>query len=298
MDDFIEKLENNQNSHIQKPLLKWAGGKTQILSYLIPLLKQNISTNTTYIEPFLGSGSVAIALNAPRMILNDKNEKLINFHEQVRLNPKILYEEIQQLINRHNKCKDMAGFYYTIRKEYNALELKDEKTKLLSASMFWFLNKTGFNGMYRETKNGDFNIPFGDRKCPSLDFENVMAVSKIFKKCIFFYKSFEEICVMAKKGDIIYLDPPYIPLSKTSSFNGYLKNGFELKLHQKLCKIMNELELSGVNVVMSNSDCDLTRKTYSNLNEFNFKTIDVRRFISGKAKGRRKITELIITNVK
>ena len=148
---------------ICKPLLKWAGGKSMLLPFLIPkFLKQD---ENAYIEPFIGDGSVALALQCPNMILNDKNIKLMNFHEQVQKRPEKLHRKIIKYINVYNNIKnrkEQGYFFYKTREKYNSLTLSNKNNGLTHASLFWFLNKTCFNGMYRENPRGDFNIPFGN----------------------------------------------------------------------------------------------------------------------------------------
>lgn len=298
---MVEQYRQRQKeTATSRPLLKWAGGKSMILESIIPrfLASDMIKNNQTYIEPFVGSGAVAFALHYPRMILNDKNIKLMNFHEQVKQRPEKLYRKIQKYIEQYEKHKNLQekeNFYYKTRNKYNSLVLT-KGNGLVHASLFWFLNKTCFNGMYRETKRGDFNIPFGKRDCPIPVLESFILVSSILKNSLLMHKPFDTVYDLAKTGDIVYLDPPYIPVSSTASFSDYLRYGFNLDNHKKLCRIMNELSDRGVYVVMSNSDCPVTRQIYGDLRGFKFSTIEVRRFISGKASGRKKITELIISN--
>ena len=230
------------------------------------------------------------------MILNDKNIKLMNFHDQVKKRPEKLHRKIIKYVEQYKKTDNQENFYYETREAYNKLTLATDNNGLTHASLFWFLNKTCFNGMYRETRRGDFNIPFGKRDCPVPDLKDFMDVSLALKNCLLYHKPFDVICEMAKQGDIVYLDPPYIPVSKTAGFSSYLRYGFGIDDHKKLCKIMNQLSNLGVYVVMSNSDCDATRDIYGDLIGFNLIQVETQRLISGKSRGRGKITELIISN--
>jgi len=305
MDEIVEiyKREQHQKcfeSVTSGPLLKWAGGKKMVLPFIVPrfLNTKMLMDGNTYIEPFLGSGCVAMSLNFPRMILSDKNIKLMNFHEQVKQRPDKLYRKIMKYVDRYALCKtieEQEKFYYEARKKYNSLILT-KGNGILHASLFWFLNKTGFNGMYRETKSGDFNIPFGKRDCPIPSLNHFKIVSSILHNSDLLHKPFDAVCEMSKKGDIVYLDPPYIPISKTSSFSSYLRYGFDENDHKKLCRIMNDLSSMGVYVVMSNSNCSATMEIYGKLKGFVFTEVETQRFISGKSSGRKKITELVISN--
>jgi len=255
-----------------------------------------VKEGNTYIEPFVGSGAVALSLQYPRMIINDKNIKLMNFYRQVQKRPEKLYRKISKYVEKYKAAENQESFYYSARQKYNELTLVSYNNGLTHAALFWFLNKTDFNGMYRETQKGDFNIPFGKRDCPEPCLEDFMSVSKVLQNCSIHHKQFDVVCNMAKSGDVVYLDPPYIPISLTSSFSGYLRYGFNLDSHRKLCRIMNKLSDRGVYVVMNNSDCETTREIYSDLKGFEFTSIETKRFISGKAEGRRKINDLIICN--
>lgn len=283
-----------------KPLLKWVGGKSRLSNVLIPKFLSNdyIKEGGRYIEPFVGSAAMAIAINHSKMILNDKNIKLMNFYHQIKQRPQKTYLKINKLTTEYNSCHNKEEFFYKIRKKYNDSILNFNNNGISHAAWFWFLNKTGFNGMYRETKKGKFNIPFGKRNCPVLKWQEVLALSKILKNCKLYHKQFDKICTMARNGDFVYLDPPYLPLSKTSNFSSYLRYKFGLDEHALLCEFMEKMHLKNVNVVMSNSNSPLTYDIYGNLKNFYFHKIDVQRLVSGNNKGRKKIKEVIITNVK
>lgn len=283
-----------------KPLLKWTGGKSRLLDSIVPtfLNKSMLGKNKKYIEPFAGSCSVAFYLNCDKMILNDKNIKLMNFYTQVKTRPDKLYRKINKLVDAYklsSSKKKQEAFFYKVRDSYNGLCLT-EGNGLVHASLFWFINKTCFNGMYREKKDGAYNIPFGKRDCPEPKLDNFLSVSEILQKCELYHKPFEAICEMAEPYDVVYLDPPYIPVSKTSSFSGYLRYGFDENDHKRLCKIMQTLSDNNVTVVLSNSSCQSTLDIYGGLVGFHHYKVEVHRTVSGTNKGRGKIKELIITN--
>lgn len=280
-----------------KSLVKWAGGKGMLLSSIVPrfINKSMLQDNGTYLEPFAGSCAMAFHLAFDRMIINDKNIKLMNFYDQVKNRPEKLVRKILRRVDEYMASKDKESYYYSVRDEYNKMVLV-AGNGLTHASLFWFINKTCFNGMYRETKNGDFNIPYGKRDCPRPDLNDFLFINGILQKCTICHRPFEKICDMAKSGDIVYLDPPYIPTSKTSSFSDYLRYGFDYEDHKRLCKIMMKMSNRNVHVIMSNSNCDNTKSIYGSLIGFKFREVSVTRLISGKTSGRGIVKELIITN--
>jgi DNA adenine methylase len=270
---MIEKNENNENREIldlfeecftvpkakssnnrTKSLIKWAGGKSGIISQIVPdfLNRDLLKDGGCYFEPFAGSCTLALYLNYENMVLNDKNIKLINFFRQVKDKPGKLVKKINTVVDSYVKSDSKSKFYNELREKYNCTVLS-KGNGIVHAAMFWFLNKTGFNGMYRETSSGDFNIPFGKRKCPVPDLNHFLEVSDILRKCRLYSHNYKIVCDMAKEGDIVYLDPPYIPISDTSGFSDYLRYGFNLKDHENLYRIMEKMDQKGVYVVMSNS---------------------------------------------
>ena len=301
-DDFFDCVTENRKQAPEKDLgprslVKWAGGKGMLLSSIVPsfISRDMLRDGNSYIEPFSGSCAMAFHLKFKKMILNDKNIKLMNFYEQVKCRPEKLVRKINLLIKDGVSYGDREKFYYKIRSEYNELCLV-KGNGITHASMFWFLNKTCFNGMYRETKYGAFNIPFGKRDCPIPDVDDFVYISNILKNCKIYHKPFEKICDMAKEHDIVYLDPPYIPISKTSSFSSYLRYGFDDSDHKRLCKMMQKMSDDNVYVIMSNSNSEETKSIYGSLSGFQIFEIDAPRLISGKSKGRGMVKEIIVTN--
>jgi len=299
---FFDLFEGHKATYLQPipTIIKWAGSKSRLLEKIYPFLKgaKNFTDDNFYIEPFAGSLSVALSIRKKKMILNDKNLKLINFFEQVRDKPEKLVKKINKIISDSEKYTNKADFYHEIRNLYNNLILS-KGNAITVAAIFWYLNKTGFNGMYRETSKGKFNTSFGKRICPTPNFKLFMDVSCALKNVILLHKPFEPVCSMAEKNDIVYIDPPYLPVSRTSSFSSYLRYGFGIENHKRLCLKMKEMNDLGVYVVMSNSFGKMTEEIYSCLKEsgFMFHEIEAMRVISGDKKGRGKIKELIITNI-
>ncbi len=298
LENFLS--QSNCKNDRTKSLIKWAGGKGRVLKSLSPyLLSDNFYGKNRFIEPFCGSMTVSLFINHPCMLLNDKNRNLINFFEQVKSNPLKLHKKIDKLKNEYNGLnKELKSkFYYDIRDRYNKQYIVSGNG-ITNASYFWFLNKTGFNGMYRETKDGKFNIPFGERDCPDIDFEHINEVALIIENAALSSLNFDSFCNCVTEGDAIYLDPPYLPYSETSNFNSYLGKGFDVELHIKLATIMKRLSRKGVSVLMSNSKSLLTEEIYGKLKGFNMESIMVSRSISAKSESRKKAGELIMANFK
>lgn len=280
--------------------IKWAGGKRKSLPYIHRFLNaQTMKNKGCYYEPFCGSCSVALSLNFPKMVLNDKNKKLINFFIQLQKNPHRLFNKITKLSNQYNdlNVKDKEFFYYKIRDEYNGKNLcKGNGIKY--ATYFWFLNKTGFNGIYRESKNGHFNIPFGKRECPLPTWKHFESANNRFKNTIFLSHNYVKLCKDIKENDIVYFDPPYLPESiEDNNFTSYIRYGFSVNEHIKLKNIIRSLSKKGTRIVLSNSNSKLTHGIYGDLEGFNMEVISISRTISGLSKGRSNVSEMIIHNI-
>ena len=266
-----------------KPFVKWAGGKKQLLSQLLaftPLKFQN------YFEPFIGGGALFFKLHylgrIKKSYLNDLNENLVTAYKTIKEKPQELIKELSS-----GKYKNEKETFYKIREE-------ESKDQIKATARFIFLNKTAFNGLYRENSNGKFNVPFGKYTNPKiLDKENILAVSKALQTDETTCLDFEKAVAQAKKGDFVYFDPPYQPISKTSSFTGYTKQDFVEKDQQRLFNCFKTLDKKGCLVMLSNSYSPLVKDLYA---EFNQKIVMASRAISCKGEGRGKIKELIVTN--
>jgi len=262
-----------------KPLIKWAGGKRNLLKVYKKLFPKEFNN---YCEPFLGSGAVFFFLHPQKAILIDKNEELINFYEVVRDYP----FELMKLVSTYKVDKD---FYYQIR------ELDPKKlSKVERAARFLYLNKTAYNGLWRVNSKGKFNVPFGRyKKVQFFDRENLLRASKLLKKALIIHGDFEDILKYAKSGDFIYLDPPYYPISKTSNFRNYTSEGFSEKDHLRVYKVFKALSERGCFVMLSNSNTPYIRELYK---DFVITEVFANRFINSKAEGRKPIIELVIRN--
>lgn len=272
---------------VAKPCLKWAGGKTGLLPEILPRLPSKIRT---YYEPFLGGGAVFFALAAEKRFdvahLADTNSELIlTYHAIARESGDVI-----SLLRDHAKTHSESQ-YYRIR-ALDVLGLKKLRRPERAARLI-YLNKTCFNGLYRVNKRGLFNTPFGDyKKCPTIcDEANILAVSHTLGGAVLSALDFEAAVDGARKGDAAYFDPPYSPLSETSSFTSYTKDGFGPDDQERLRNVFRKLDERGVHVLLSSSDTPLVRKLYKG---FRIEEVQARRAINSKGGKRGKIGELLI----
>jgi len=297
------------------PFIKWVGGKTQIIDDVMKLFPLTIKN---YHEPFLGGGSVLLALLSHikagkikltgKVYASDLNANIINLYKTVQNNPEGLITETRAIINifapikgktinRKPKTLDEAltsqeSYYYWIRAQFNALTGAERQTAK-AAAMCLFLNKTCFRGMYRDGPNG-FNVPFGHYTNPSIiDDAHIREISTLIHNVIFKSQSFSDSIANAKKGDFVYLDPPYAPETDTS-FVGYTGDGFGLDHHNMLFTLCKNMKSKGIKMLMSNADVKLVRDAFPSP-AFQTHTIQARRAINSK-KPESTTTEVLITN--
>jgi DNA adenine methylase len=295
------------SGRIAKPFLKWAGGKTQLISEIGKSLPYKIiNKKFTYIEPFVGSGAVLFWMlnNFPKMekaVINDINEDLINTYRIIAEKPKELLSILKQLQNEFHSFEGneerKKDYYYHKRDSYN----KRIEEKSAQAALFIFLNRTCFNGLYRVNKNNGYNVPMGSYKKPNIcDVQNILAVSEALKKVDILCGDFEQTLHYAEQNSLFYFDPPYKPISQTSSFNSYAKDEFndaeQIRLRD-FCKSLNAL---GHKWILSNSDVkckDINDNFFDEIYaDFDIQRVDAKRSINANPKKRGKLTELLITN--
>jgi len=279
----------DKNKEIPRPFLKWVGGKRQV----IPQIKQYIPESyCRYFEPFIGGGALFFDLEPKIAYINDINKILISAYKNIKNHPLEIInklEDLQKIFYEKNN-EERKIYFYEIRDAFN----NTEYDSFLKTSYIIFLNKTCYNGMYRENSKGKFNVPFGRYKNPKiLDEKNILAVSKLLTNAILSSCSFEKAVENAKKGDFIYFDPPYHPLSITSNFTSYSNGGFTKEDQIKLRDVFIDLDKRNCFVMLSNSDTKFIREIYE---EFTQKTVSAARSINCKAAGRGKINELLIIN--
>ena len=268
------------------PVVKWVGGKRQLLSEINPLLPTKI---TNYCEPFFGGGVVLFSLQPSKAIINDINEDLMIVYEVIR-------DDVEELIASLKKHENTADYFYAIRD----LDRKQEKFQSISkvdrASRLLYLNKTCFNGLFRVNASGEFNSPFGHYKNPNIVNEPVLrAVNRYFaaNDVKMYNEDFEITLARVTKGTFVYIDPPYDPVSDTASFTGYNKGGFNKDEQIRLKMCCDKLTENGVKFMLSNSATDFIKDLYAN---YNITTVKAKRLINSDASKRGAIEEVLIRN--
>jgi DNA adenine methylase len=293
---------------IAKPFLKWAGGKTQLIEQIKNSLPKNIMNKPfTYIEPFVGSGAVLFWMieNFPNMkqaIINDINTDLTNSYL-------IIKNDVSNLINilsewekeYHNIAENQEAkkeYYYKKRTLFNTRN-SDQTTQ---SALFIFLNRTCFNGLYRVNRKNEFNVPIGSYKKPQICNEpNLRAVSKVLQNVEILNGDYSETLKYADNNTFFYFDPPYKPLSETSSFNSYSKDAFGDAEQIRLKEFCEHLDQKGYQWILSNSDVKGKNPKDNFFDDlyatFNILRVNARRNINANPQKRGKLTELLITNI-
>lgn len=275
---------------IARPFVKWVGGKGRLVS---ELAKHFPNQYNDYYEPFVGGGAVFFSLNPKTAHINDLNQVLISLYSYIKKDVRSVIIALKDLEMEYlvlPSIEDKKELYLQKRAEFNNLQNDSfEKAVLLI-----FLNKTCFNGMYRENSKGGFNVPFGKHEKPTIcDESNLVATAGALKHVTVTHSSYEVLTSRAKPGDFIYFDPPYHPLNMTSSFTSYQAGGFSADDQQKLRDEFKRLSDLGCKVMLSNSDAPLINDLYK---DFNIYKIYAARAINSKGDGRGKILEVLVTN--
>ncbi len=281
-----------------KPFVKWAGGKRQILHILIKNLPAEIYQGKikVYAEPFVGGGALFFKLKSmfdfEKVILADKNKDLINAYTSVRDDVASLIKILKELEKRFYESKDRKEFYYAMREKFN----NKRKFDIERAALFLFLNKTCFNGLYRVNSKGKFNVPFGRYKNPVIcEEKNLMNASRLLSDTELIAGDFTLIEKEIGANTFVYLDPPYRPISETSSFTSYNSDSFDDKEQERLAKFVRKIDRKNVKFMLSNSYSKdgFFQKLYSG---FDIKTIIVKRYISATIAGRTEVREILVKN--
>ncbi len=272
-----------------KPLVKWAGGKRQLLLELVKRLPKKWET---YYEPFVGGGALLIELYKRRMlksaVISDLNEELINLYNVVKNYP---HELIETLNN--TEFKNEKDTYLKLRERFNEI-IGNPEYSIERAVLFLYLNKHCYNGLWRVNKAGKFNVPFGRYKNPSMPSQElILEFSNMLRNVEILNVDFEEAVSSARRGDFVYFDPPYQPVSETAYFTDYTSGGFDYSEQKRLAKVCKKLTKKGVYVMVSNSNTDEIKDLYYNFYIF---IVNANRFINSRADKRKGATEVIITN--
>jgi DNA adenine methylase len=299
---------------ITKPFIKWVGGKTQIINEVLNLFPEEINN---YYEPFLGGGSVLLALLSfkkagkikihGKIFASDLNSNLVCLYQNIQLYPREIVNEVKILLSEYNMCQNTdvnrsptnitealtshESYYYWTRHRFNSILQVDRKS-IKSSAMLLFINKTCFRGLYREGPNG-FNVPFGNYKKLQIIEEDIFNVSELIKGVIFKECNFEDAFIDIKSGDFIYLDPPYVQ-ENDKSFVSYTKDHFNLEANKKLFELCDSFKNKNVKMLLSNADVPLIRNSFPSP-VYNTIVISCRRAINSK-KPNSRANEVLITN--
>ena len=271
------------------PVVKWVGGKRQLLP---EIKKYSPKKFNTYFEPFVGGGAVLFEFQPKNAIVNDINKELINLYSVIQNN----VEELISKLSDTDTYSNTSECYYKIRELDREPQKYNKMTGIDRAARILYLNKTCYNGLYRVNSVGEFNSPFGSYKNPNIVNEiTLRAVNKYFNESNikFLNIDFEKAVKNAKKGDFIYFDPPYAPISKTSNFTGYNESGFGENEQIRLKTLCDILDKKGVKFLLSNSDCEFIRELYS---DYNIVTIKAKRAINSNGNNRGTVSEVLIRN--
>lgn len=275
-----------------KPVIKWVGGKTQLLKELKEIIIPALKEDSCYYEPFCGGAALALDLEHKNTILNDLNSELINMYKVIRDNSEELIAELKRFQNSHN-----TEFYYHIR-NLDRTDALSKMSDVAKAARTIYLNKTCFNGLYRVNSKGQFNSPIGrtsSGKTPDIVQEDLIReMSKFLKTVQFHNGDYKDCLATTKNGDVVFFDPPYDQDESISSegFVGYQKEGWTRKDLEELKTVCDELSIRGVKVVLTNNDTEFVRKLFAG---YNFREVEVKRSIS-RDGNKRKGKELIIYN--
>jgi DNA adenine methylase len=265
------------------PFLKWAGGKSRLLRQYQPYFPTPERMGHYY-EPFIGSAAVFFHLQPRPACLSDANGKLVEVYS-------IVQREVEALVEALQVHRNESSYYYQVRAQDPVVLDPVER-----AARLVFLNRTCYNGLYRENKKGEFNVPFGRYSNPTIcNARRLRSASRALQGVELMVGDFEEITGQARAGDFIYFDPPYAPLSATSNFTSYSRDGFGLDDQRRLAEIVHQLTARGCNIMLSNSDSPLIRELYG---QRGYRTIPIsaRRNINSKGDRRGPVTELLILN--
>lgn len=268
------------------PVVKWVGGKRQLLDELTPLFPNKFGT---YCEPFVGGGAVLFNIQPSTAYINDANGELINVYEVIR-------DNVEELISSLQQHKNESEYFYKIRDLDRDHEAFEKLSNIERASRMLFLNKTCFNGLFRVNNAGEFNSPFGNYKNPNIvNAPTLLAVNRYFNEANIHISNvdYSEVLQKIPKDSFVYLDPPYDPVSATSSFTGYTRGGFGRDEQIRLRECCDELDSRGIKFMLSNSATDFIKEQY---NAYDIKIVKAKRAINSVASKRGDVDEVVIRN--
>jgi DNA adenine methylase len=262
-----------------RPPLKWAGGKYQIVNKI----REQLPKGNRLIEPFVGSGVVFLNSSFQRYTVNDLNEDLIAFYRSLKKLRDTFISRCKPLFTPENNA---AERYYELRDEFNSTTDKERKS-----AIFLYINKHGYNGLCRYNASGEFNVPFGRYRKPYFPEKELRLMASKLQKTAICCQDFESVMRNAEPGDVVYCDPPYVPLSDTSNFTSYSAGGFRNEDQIRLARVAKDISTKGVAVLISNHRTRFTRDIYRDATRTSF--LSVRRLISCNGSKRELAQELL-----
>ncbi len=285
------RLSEPKETKVARPFLKWAGGKWRLAPQIASLLPPDIGSRT-YREPFLGGGGLFFYLSTvsppKRVFLSDALADLITTYKVVRRQTRALIERLEGLRDTHS-----TEAYYEVRERFNR---ERSASALDRATWLIYLNKTCFNGLFRTNRDGVFNVPIGRFKNPRIvDRARMAAAARVLASVELRHRPFDHLADSAERGDVVYLDPPYVPLSKTASFASYSDGAFGPDDQERLVQVFRKLDERGCLLALSNSDTPEVRRLYKG---FHLERIQAARVISAKTAERKPVGELLIRNLR
>ena len=287
-----DTLVRGKFNPLVRPFLKWAGGKRQLLPEIVKYVPKLTSKNTYY-EPFIGGGALLFELQRPKAVINDSNKELINCYKVIKDSLDELMEELSK-----DKYSNSETSYYEMRDLDRSTKKYASLSEVEKAARIIYLNKTCYNGLFRVNSQGQFNVPFGRYKNPNfLDDAVLRAVNKYLNSndITLLNQDFAEAVKDAKRGDFVYFDPPYDPVSETASFTGYDVNGFNRDEQERLKEEFDALHKRGCKVMLSNSCTDFILDLYKDYQDTIIK-VRATRSINSNALKRGMVDEVLVLN--
>lgn len=276
---MVVKSKKNSKDNNTRPFLKWAGNKYRIIDRIRKVLPEG----KCLIEPFAGSCAVFLNTDYERYIINDNNPDLIHLYNILKKDGADFIKKCRYYFTPRFNSEDQ---YYKLRKKFN--ETTDVYKR---AVLFVYLNRHGYNGLCRYNLKGGYNVPFGRYKSPYFPEKEMLIFHEKAQSAEFILSSFESIIRSAKRGDVVYCDPPYVPLSPSANFTSYSTGGFNMDKQQQLADLANETSAKGISMLISNHNTSFTRKAYDKANIIT--KFHVQRFISCNGKKRGTAGELL-----
>lgn len=274
-----------KKNKLVKPFVKWAGGKRQLMPQIEAFFPQEFAT---YYEPFVGGGAVLFHLQPEHCVVNDVNGEIINVYRAVK-------NDVKKLIQTLKTYKNESEYYYKVR-GLDRIPAYAKMTDTERAARVIYLNKTCFNGLFRVNRQGQFNVPFGKYKKPNIvNEETLLAVSEFLQQsdCQLLSTDFAKAIAKAGQNDFVYFDPPYDPISSSSSFTGYTLNGFDRAQQERLKETCDKLNKKGAKFLLSNSATDFIKALYQ---DYTIEIVRAGRNINSVGSKRGKIDEVLIRN--